>query len=686
MNPGPLLLSMAMLAVVGLPVSSRAGGNSGGGGQGRAGAGEEDTGAAGPDGRGGTSERSGDEPVELPPVDVVGYRPLPKARLDSAAASWVVPVQRLREGGTDLARVLDTVPGARVVRLGGLDDFARVSLRGSTPEQVRVYLDGVLLNGLDGGGVDLSTIPVGHLGRVEVYRSAAPAMFGGSAIGGVVHLWSRSSRGLRVGLEGGSFGTRGLVASTGWGSGSVGLTYRGTEGDFTYLDDNGTRYDPSDDRRVVRENDRSDTLGLLARGSSMGGRVRLVQSLLWRRRGLPGPALYQTRESRLTQARSVTGLTFATSRGRDLDLELRASVALGLTMLHDPVPEIGLSPRETRDLTVVPGLGGSLSVGSDAGWLRVTADYRHDGLWAHDELSEPGENIGYGRHVLEGLAQVGAEVAGSARVSVAGGVELAAAQRGVGGGDGRQVDGSLRLSIEVPAGALVSFKSNLGRSVRLPTLFELFGRTGYSKGNPGLAPETSWYGDLTMEIGSGTGADRFRVQVGPFVRRVTDLIQFVQTAQHLSVAMNVDSALVAGIEVGAMAKLLGHLDLTGAYTYMLTRDTSDISARRGRELPRRPRHSLHLSGELYTRSLLGARRVSTFVEWDEMSANALDPANLVWTEPRHLLSAGFRVELPWWGTRLELVGRNLLDDPTSDLTGFPLPGRSLFLSVSARPL
>ena len=51
----------------------------------------------------------------------------------------------------DIAEVMEKEAGIQVRQSGGLGSFSSVSLRGSTSEQVMVFLDGVLLNDASGG-------------------------------------------------------------------------------------------------------------------------------------------------------------------------------------------------------------------------------------------------------------------------------------------------------------------------------------------------------------------------------------------------------------------------------------------------------------------------------------------------------------------------------------------------------
>ena len=92
---------------------------------------------------------------------------------------------------TSLPDVLAEATGVHVKRLGGLGAFSTLSLRGSSAEQVEVYLDGILLNTAFGGGVDLSILPLAHVGQIEVYRGAGA---GGNGLGGTVHVRTRRTQ------------------------------------------------------------------------------------------------------------------------------------------------------------------------------------------------------------------------------------------------------------------------------------------------------------------------------------------------------------------------------------------------------------------------------------------------------------------------------------------------------------
>ena len=88
----------------------------------------------------------------------------------------------------DLASVLAQMVGVKVKQYGGLSDFATVSIRGSSANQVNVYLDGVPVNDAYSGVTNIADLPLGGVERVEVYRGFAPPHLGSGAMGGAVNL------------------------------------------------------------------------------------------------------------------------------------------------------------------------------------------------------------------------------------------------------------------------------------------------------------------------------------------------------------------------------------------------------------------------------------------------------------------------------------------------------------------
>lgn len=143
-------------------------------------------------------------------IIVTGTRVQGRMRLDSVAPVDVLAGESLRQQGTTevaaaLATVAPSIDFPRNSAVDGSDSIRPATLRGMSPDQTLVLINGVRahasallnVNGTVGRGaaaVDLNTIPGAALERVEVLRDGASAQYGSDAIAGVVNLRLREAR------------------------------------------------------------------------------------------------------------------------------------------------------------------------------------------------------------------------------------------------------------------------------------------------------------------------------------------------------------------------------------------------------------------------------------------------------------------------------------------------------------
>lgn len=134
------------------------------------------------------------EPTPLALPDVVITAARKQQRVEEAASSVVVlEADELRvRAAPRLDVVLPLVPGITMVE-------DQLGIRGSTGYnrgaggRVLVMLDGVPALGGDTGSVRWDTLPAEIIRRVEVVKGAASALYGSSAMGGVVNVLTRSA-------------------------------------------------------------------------------------------------------------------------------------------------------------------------------------------------------------------------------------------------------------------------------------------------------------------------------------------------------------------------------------------------------------------------------------------------------------------------------------------------------------
>jgi len=109
----------------------------------------------------------------------------------------------------DLQSALETVSGIAITNTGGFGHYSDVSIRGSSPSQVQVYLDGIPLNGATGSAVDISKIPFSSLQTISIYKSTPPLEVFGDNAGGVIDLTTEARKdATTASAEVGSFGCR----------------------------------------------------------------------------------------------------------------------------------------------------------------------------------------------------------------------------------------------------------------------------------------------------------------------------------------------------------------------------------------------------------------------------------------------------------------------------------------------
>jgi hypothetical protein len=171
----------------------------------------------------------------------------------------------------DLQSVLETVSGVSVRDMGGFGHYAEAAIRGSSTNQVQVYLDGIPLNGSTGSAVDISKIPLSMLRKITIYKNTPSIEFFGDNAGGVISLTTATAgEAQAVALEIGSFGYRAgnamINKKTGLMTHRFTVNYGYADNNYPYVNDRGTTLGPlaqSDDTVETMDNNFFSTLSSL---------------------------------------------------------------------------------------------------------------------------------------------------------------------------------------------------------------------------------------------------------------------------------------------------------------------------------------------------------------------------------------------------------------------------------------
>ena len=140
-----------------------------------------------------------------------------------SAAELTVPVAEVpREaidlsGAENVAELLQDVAGINVhsALYNHLGSPSGVMIQGIDPRRVLILVDGERVIGGAGGVIDLAQLPVCQVERVEVVQGPHSALYGSDAMGGVVHILTRSPQKERGGDFRFSLGSGGMTALEG---------------------------------------------------------------------------------------------------------------------------------------------------------------------------------------------------------------------------------------------------------------------------------------------------------------------------------------------------------------------------------------------------------------------------------------------------------------------------------------
>ena len=619
-----------------------------------------------------------------------------------------------------VADAVATAVGAHARSLGGLGAYASVTVRGASPGQTAVLIDGVPLARIAAVTTDLGRFALDAFGQVDLYRGAVPVELGGAGVGGALNLVTRLGPGdhgerIAVSVGAGSFGARHARLHYGADHGAVQssttLGYQAATGDYTYYDDNSTPLNRADDGYRTRRNNGFEAIDGATRWATTDRSIAGGLRAAYKRQGLPGSTAQPSRAAALSTGDAIG----------DAALDVRAGGATGRQLayflverqhLDDPQGELGLGAADRDFLTLAAGASSTWRIALGPHRAVAGGELRAERFRDRDAVGR--------QPVLVGN-RLGAAVTAAfdlvidppdARLVVTPAVRLdllrTAPTPMTSGPDAlapvatrRDLVPSPRLTARLAATGALAIKGSAGWYARLPTLVEVFGDRGYILGSPELAPERGPSADLGVVWAPAAGLgdlDRIFVEAAAFGHRAHDTIAMITSAGFVSRAANIGDTQGVGAELVAAARYARVLSVTASYTRLATAQHNGDPNLDGEPVPRQPDHAAYARAELGRRVLDHLAAVWLDTAWQ--SASSLDPGGRFRVPGRALVGAGARLEL-MHGVAAALAVANLadvriahlpLDPPPSpqlteaptaltDVAGFPLPGRSFYLSL-----
>ncbi|MCB6178820.1 TonB-dependent receptor [Rhodobacter sp. Har01] len=151
--------------------------------------------------------------IELAEIVVSALRTAVE-RLRTGVSVDVVDAEDLRKSrDTTVAAALSRLPGVSLSQSGPFGSTAALRVRGADGRYLAVYVDGIRVSDPSGTNVsfDFGSLMTADVSRIEVLRGSQSALWGGSAVGGVIAITTlgATEEGLHqtATVEAGSFGT-----------------------------------------------------------------------------------------------------------------------------------------------------------------------------------------------------------------------------------------------------------------------------------------------------------------------------------------------------------------------------------------------------------------------------------------------------------------------------------------------
>lgn len=549
----------------------------------------------------------------------------------------VIDREQLDKGGATLREALRSVPGMEITQTGSQGNALSVFIRGTNSDHVLVLIDGVRMGSATLGTTAFENIPLEQIERIEILRGPASSLYGSSALGGVIQIFTRSGRGnpgMNFSAGYGSYNTTRFSAGTGYENDGLRYAFQvgatDTDGITAIRNPSSTSFNPdADGYRNV------NVSGQIAKEFGPGqelGLKMLYSDGLSRFDSVP----------RINDFRTYSTLSSTSLYGR-IRIGERWSTQLSLGTSTDDSTSYTSANVQSVFRTVQDQMVWQNDVSLPVGTLMVALEnlqQRVNSTTAFPITSREVDTLALayqaslGRHHLQlsgrkdWYDQFGNKNTGYA-------------------GYGFDISPAFRVT----AGTGTAFKA--------PSFNQLF-FPGF--GNPNLLPESA----RNHEVGLKYNGRQVRIGVVHFRNRVNNLI--VNVGTPLLRPQNVGQARISGTTLTATAQAFD-TEFSAALNYQDPRDASNNLL-----LSRRAKRFMNLSA---TRPAFGGK---LGVEVFASGARFNDTPNLQNMGGYTLLNAYFDkpINREWTGfVRADNIGNRTYES----VRDFNVPGRSLFFGV-----
>ncbi|MGH7228713.1 MAG: TonB-dependent receptor plug domain-containing protein, partial [Nitrospiraceae bacterium] len=145
-------------------------------------------------GRGHAEEPSTEEVVKTEEVVVSATKTEIPVKQVTSAVEIITGEQLQQRRVKTVAEALRLAQGLAVFQSGGPGTAVDVRMRGGTPEQTLVLIDGAIVNSATLGSYDFAHLTTDNIERIEILRGSQSMLWGSDAMGGVINITTKRGR------------------------------------------------------------------------------------------------------------------------------------------------------------------------------------------------------------------------------------------------------------------------------------------------------------------------------------------------------------------------------------------------------------------------------------------------------------------------------------------------------------
>ncbi len=495
------------------------------------------------------------------PIFVTGTRTASTVDAQTRDVTLISADDIARSSARSVADLLASAPGVQIVTNGNAGATSGVFLRGASTTQTLILVDGQRLTSSTSGQTALEALSLANIERIEIVRGPMSALYGADAIGGVIHIFTRSQAGIAASLGAGSQGGLDSSARAGWQSGSwsgnIAAAHARSEGFNAITNTKNFSYNPDRDGY-----ERSGINGRVAYqiAPQVSAFLRALHNDL--NTQYDGSAGFDDR-ARTKQTAWQSGVDFART-------QLRIGQAQDRATFESEYPGF------YRTRTTEASAQYQLTINNTLDALGLV-EYRREQVSASDAFDRTS------RKTVSAVVRLGYQSEG---------VQANATAR-LDDSDqfGARVTGSAGFSLQIAP--QVRVVGNVGSAFKAPTFNDLY-YPGFS--NAALKPERAFNGDIGLRI----SFEKAQLSATAYSGRVRDLIVFQCDASFNCAPQNVATAKLEGLTLSATLPISTATQLTASLDAQTAKDVNTNLV-----LPRRA--SLH--GALGLQYLIGAATI-----------------------------------------------------------------------------